>query len=111
MIPQQLYHYELAELLNRAKGYCSLLNETDADGISVAQKILSIFEFKIPYFVGPLRKNDETKNAWIVRKAEGKILPWNFEQMVDLDASEKGFIERMTNRCTYLPDEEVLPVN
>lgn len=111
VIPQQLYHYELAELLNRAKGYCSLLNETDADGISVAQKILSIFEFKIPYFVGPLRKNDETKNAWIVRKAEGKILPWNFEQMVDLDASEKGFIERMTNRCTYLPDEEVLPVN
>ena len=48
VIPQQLYHYELAELLNRAKGYCSLLDETDADGISVAQKILSIFEFKIP---------------------------------------------------------------
>ena len=31
--------------------------------------------------------------------------------MVDLDASERGFIERMTNSCTYLPGEEVLPAN
>ena len=43
------------------------------------------------------------------RKAEGKILPWNFDQMVDKDASEKEFIRRMTNTCTYLPSESVLP--
>ena len=111
VIPQQLYRYELAEILRRAKEYCAFLNETDEDGISVERKILSIFEFRIPYFVGPLKKTDGRENAWIVRKAEGKLLPWNFENLVDFDASEKGFIARMTNRCTYLPAEEVLPVN
>ena len=111
VIPQQLYRQELAEILTHAKRYCAFLDRADEDGITVEQKILSIFEFKIPYFVGPLRKTDEKKNAWIVRKAEGKILPWNFDRMVDLDASERGFIERMTNSCTYLPGEEVLPAN
>ncbi len=62
----------------------------------------------MPYYVGPLRQ-DNSENAWIKRKAEGKILPWNFDQMVDKDASEKEFIRRMTNTCTYLPSESVLP--
>ena len=64
-------------------------------------------EFRIPYFVGPL--NTHSKFAWLKRKADGKIYPWNFEQKVDLDASEQAFIKRMTNKCTYLPGEDVLP--
>lgn len=110
VIPQQLYRYELQEILNHAQEYLPMLLEADEDGITVKEKILSIFEFKIPYFVGPLHKTDSNK-AWLVRKQEGRILPWNFEQLVDLDASEQGFIQRMINRCTYLPREEVLPVN
>ena len=31
------------------------------------------------------------------------------DQKVDLDASEEAFIKRMTNVCTYLPGEDVLP--
>ena len=42
------------------------------------------------------------------RKA-GKITPWNYKDMVDEDASENAFIRRMTNKCTYLPTEDVLP--
>lgn len=106
VIPQQLYRCELAEILSRAKVYLPLLNETDTDGITNEQKILSIFDFRIPYYVGPL--NPCSPHAWIERKA-GKIYPWNFEQMVDLDASEQAFINRMTNSCTYLPGEDVLP--
>lgn len=110
VIPQQLYRYELQEILNHAQEYLPMLLEADEDGITVKEKILSIFDFKIPYFVGPLHKTDSNK-AWLVRKQEGRILPWNFEQLVDLDESEQGFIQRMINRCTYLPGEEVLPVN
>ncbi|MBQ3783547.1 MAG: type II CRISPR RNA-guided endonuclease Cas9 [Lachnospiraceae bacterium] len=106
VIPCQLYEYELRKILNNAAKYLDFLNETDGE-ISTKDKIVSIFTFKIPYFVGPL--NSHSKYAWIQRKQEGKIYPWNFEEMVDLDMSEQKFIERMTNTCTYLPGENVLP--
>lgn len=66
---------------------------------------LSVFRYKIPYYVGPL--NEKSSFAWISRKA-GKIAPWNYKDMVDEDASENAFIRRMTNKCTYLPTEDVL---
>ena len=107
IIPQQLYRMELDQLLRNAEGYLPLLRQCDADGLTVKEKILSIFSFHIPYYVGPL--NRSSGNAWFQRKADGKILPWNLEKIVDLDASEDAFIRRMTNQCTYLPGEDVLP--
>jgi len=106
VIPNQLYWYELTSILKNAEKYLAFLGEQDSDGLSVSKKIESVFLFRVPYFVGPL--NAHSSNAWIVRKA-GKIYPWNFDQMVDLDASEQQFIQKMTNHCTYLPDEPVLP--
>lgn len=106
IIPNQLYKYELKVILNNACGYLPFLNEKDKDGLTVADKIISIFTFRIPYFVGPL--NSHSQYAWLERKAE-KIYPWNFDKVVDLDASENNFIRRLTNKCTYLPDCDVLP--
>lgn len=108
VIPYQLYYDELKQILENAESYLPFLSERDADGLSVSEKLLTVFEFRIPYYVGPLRK-DNSQFAWIERKAEGELRPWNFERMVDLDASEKAFIDRMTKRCTYLPGERVLP--
>ena len=110
VIPYQLYWFELNKVLENAKGYLPFLSVPDENGITVAYKILSVFEFKVPYYVGPLKENCNSKyNHWMVRKAEGKIFPWNFDNMVDLDASEEAFISRLTNSCTYLPGEDVLP--
>lgn len=109
IIPQQLYRQELAEVLKRAEGYLPMLTQRDADGLTVSEKLLSIFDFRIPYYVGPLAKVPGG-TAWIVRK-QGRILPWNFDEMVDRDASETAFIQKMINRCSYLPDQDVLPVN
>lgn len=106
VIPHQLYDAELHRILKNAEGYLPFLSKKDADGLSVSDKIISIFKFRIPYYVGPLNK--KSSHAWLERKA-GKIYPWNFEQMVDLDASEENFIRNMTGRCTYLPSENVLP--
>lgn len=112
VIPYQLYWYELSTILEKAKAYIPFLNEKDGDGVSGAEKVLSVFEFRVPYYVGPLKENpNKVKhlNHWMVRGAEGVIYPWNFDKMVDLDASENAFIARMTNSCTYIPGEDVLP--
>ncbi len=85
------------------------LNNKDKYG-TVADKILSIMKFRIPYYVGPLVNPEGNDTSWIVRKA-GKIYPWNFDEMVDKDKSEEEFIGRMTAKCTYIAGEDVLPKN
>ena len=107
VIPYQLYLYELRRILEKAQTYLPFLSVPDADGLTPAEKLMSVMKFRIPYFVGPL--NRHSPRAWIERKADGKIYPWNFEDMVDLDKSEEGFIKKLTNSCTYLPGENVLP--
>lgn len=107
IIPQQLYRMELDKILETAQGYLPMLFQKDEDGISTAKKIQAIFSFRIPYYVGPL--NEYSPNAWLIRKPDTKILPWNLEEIVDLDASEEAFIRQMTNFCTYLPGEKVVP--
>lgn len=109
IIPYQLYYHELKTILQKAERYLPFLSAKDSDGLTAMKKLLSIMTFRIPYFVGPLCKA-HSDNAWIERKAEGKIYPWNFDRMVDLDASEAAFIRKMTNMCTYLPDQPVLPM-
>ena len=110
VIPYQLYMVELEIILENAGKHYPFLLHVDEDGYSNIEKLKSIFKFKIPYYVGPLR-TDNTSYGWMKRKAErvGKIYPWNFDDMVDLDASEKAFINKMTNTCTYIPGENVLP--
>ncbi len=109
VIPYQLYYHELMCLLKKAEKYLPFLQAKDKDGYTNTDKLLSIFTFRIPYFVGPLNKASDF--SWFKRKAEGKIYPWNFAKQVDFDKSEEGFIRRMTNKCTYLPEEDVLPLN
>lgn len=108
VIPYQLYYYELKKILDNAQRYLPFLLEKDSEGYVNRDKILSVMEFRIPYYVGPLR-TDNGKFAWMKRKSDGKIYPWNFEEKVDLDGSEQEFIRRMTNKCTYVAGEDVLP--
>ena len=111
-IPNQVHIQELKAILDNAKKYLPFLNEKDEYG-TVAEKIISIAKFRIPYYVGPLstRHKEQGANSWIVRKQEGRIYPWNFEEMVDLEQSNKEFIQRMKNKCTHLIGEDVLPKN
>lgn len=108
IIPYQLYYFELNRLLEKVSIYLPFINEKDVDGYITKNKLLSIMEFRIPYYVGPLHK-ENSSFAWIERKAKGRIYPWNYEEKIDLDASEQAFIDKMTNQCSYLPGEDVLP--
>lgn len=106
VIPYQLYYVELKKILENAEKYLPFLSETDEEGYLTKDKILSVFTFRIPYYVGPL--NASSPYAWIKRKA-GRITPWNFSEMVDENESEQGFINKLIGVCSYLPGEKVLP--
>lgn len=107
VIPCQLHVTELEKILENASGYLSFLNQADSDGITVAQKIISIFKFRIPYYVGPL--NRQSPNHWVVRSNE-KIYPWNFDKVVHVGESAEQFIINLIGRCSYTGDY-VLPKN
>lgn len=110
VIPYQIHELELNQILENAKAYYPFLGDKDENGISTIEKIQSIFRFRIPYYVGPL--NDAHKDdgfCWAVRRSSKKIYPWNFTDIIDLEESANMFIRRMTNKCTYLAGEDVLP--
>lgn len=110
VVPYQVHKMELNRILERAERYLPFLSEKDSDGICTKEKIMQIFEFRVPYYVGPLNTN-QNEHAWAVRRegAAGRILPWNIEQQIDYAKSGEQFIRRMTNKCTYLIGKDVLP--
>lgn len=111
VIPYQVHLQELKAILGNAEKYFPFLQE-EQDGLTVSEKIIMLMTFRIPYYVGPL--HTESKFAWAVRRKgfeKISITPWNFDKAIDADASEEEFIRRMTNKCTYLWGEDVLPAN
>ncbi len=111
-IPYQLHLEELKIILENAGAYLPFLKETDENGLTVEEKILQLMKFRIPYYVGPLNdRHKENGFAWVVKKTGEKVFPWNFEEVVDVQASAEAFIRRMTNKCTYLAGADVLPKN
>ena len=85
----------MKKILSNAERYLPFLREKDETGLSVSEKIMKLFSFQIPYYVGPLAKNDNSRFAWIVRKSDDAIRPWNFEECVDVDATAEMFIRRI----------------
>lgn len=109
IIPNQAHSAELKQILKNAQVHHTFLREKDETGLTVADKIQQIFEFQIPYYVGPLNIQHKGKggNAWVEFKegTSGRILPWNFEERVDTMASAEAFISKMVRHCTYLSEE------
>lgn len=113
VIPYQLHEEELLKILENASTDFPFLNKEDKDGLSTKEKIHMLLTFKIPYYVGPLNTTHANKTgfAWAVKNSPERIMPWNFERVIDLEASHEKFINKMTNKCTYLKGEDVLPKN
>lgn len=107
VVPMQVNEEELKAILDNAKDYLPFLNSCDENGVSVYDKIIKIFEYRIPYYVGPL--NTHTEKSWLKRKDGVKIYPWNFDDVVDIDSSAEKFINNLTSKCTYLPECDVIP--
>lgn len=109
VIPYQLHLQELKIILSKAETYLPFLKVRDQYG-TVSDKIISLFTFRIPYYVGPI--NEHAGSCWVVKKdKQGKVYPWNFTEKIDVEKSAEGFIRNLTNKCTYLIGEDVLPKN
>lgn len=101
-IPYQLHYQELEKILENQAQYYQTIQENK-------QHILELMKFRIPYYVGPLAQEGRSRFAWIVRNSNEKILPWTFDDVVNVDETAEKFIRRMTNKCTYLINEDVIP--
>jgi len=112
-LPYQIHNIELVKIIeNQGKYYPFLLQKTENGNY----RIQEILKFRIPYYVGPLNdttmdKNKKNPNAWACRKNNETITPFNFDEVINKDASAAKFIERMISHCTYLLEEKVLPAN
>lgn len=107
VIPMQFNKKELVAIINNQKEYYPDLF-TDSNISYIEQ----IFSFKREYFIGPIDfdKNNKSKFSWVVQKETAlnkkqKIYPWNFYDVVDKKETQKNFIQRMLNHCTYLKGE------
>lgn len=106
-IPYQLNLIEMDKILTQQGGYYKELKDNK-------EILLKMLTSKIPYYVGPLNNNNKGNRnfAWMTKKAgkeNEKVYPWNVKDVVDIDVTAEDFITRMTNYCTYLPNEKVLP--
>ena len=124
VIPYQLHQLELDKIIENQSKYYPFLKEINPVSSHLKEapyKLDELIRFRVPYYVGPLiSPNESTKDiqtkknqnfAWMIRKEEGQITPWNFDQKVDRIESANKFIKRMTTKDTYLFGEDVLPAN
>lgn len=127
VIPYQLNELELNAILeNQGKYYPFLLKKNPVVNNDKwirrhPYELDQLLAFRIPYFVGPLITPEEQAKkspnasgqiyAWMVRREEGKITPWNFWQKVDLGKTAEAFIQRMVKTDSVLLEEKVLPDN
>lgn len=104
-IPNQIQAEELTKILDAQGKYYPTLREN-------REKILSICTFRLPYYVGPLYQDKNSPfQKWIVRDMTQPAYPWNFFDVVNQTKTAEGFIANLTNKCTYLPIEDVLPLH
>ncbi|MHC9532590.1 type II CRISPR RNA-guided endonuclease Cas9 [Dellaglioa sp. L3N] len=117
-IPHQLHQKELDQIIENQKQYYPWLAEINPNGQrknTAYYKLDELVNFRVPYYVGPMitaddqQKSSNAKFAWMIRKEQGAITPWNFDDKVDRQASANEFIKRMTTTDTYLLAEDVLP--
>ncbi|MGN0394857.1 MAG: type II CRISPR RNA-guided endonuclease Cas9, partial [Coprococcus sp.] len=115
VIPNQLHALEMKAILSKAETYLPFLLSKDESGHTLSERIVMLFTFHIPYYVGPLGQNhigETGYNIWARRRPgeeKGRIYPWNFEQKIDTKAAAEEFIKRMVRHCTYLDGEITLP--
>lgn len=102
-IPNQLHEEELIMILKQQSKYYPSLSEN-------MDRIRLLCSFRLPYFVGPLNTKSPFQK-WLVRSDEKPVTPWNFYQVVNKSETANGFIRNLTNKCTYLLTEDVVPLH
>lgn len=82
VIPYQIHLYELKKILGNLRDKIDLIKENE-------DKLVQLFEFRIPYYVGPLNKIDDGK--------EGKFTYFNAMFGLDFTRTEDNYINAALN--------------
>ncbi len=98
LFPKQINEVELDKIVNN-------MVKNHPETATIKNKIKPLFNFRVPYYVGPLTG----VNSWAVKKNDEKITPWNFDDVIDKAKTNEAFMRKMTCKCTYLRGEDVLP--
>lgn len=94
VIPMQLHLKELKCILNQAEKSLSFLNEkVENSENTYKDRIISLFSFTTPYYMG-----HEYKFEWEYSKE-------------DYVKAQENFMNNLVQKCTYLPEYNVLPKN
>ncbi len=123
VIPYQLNALELNKIIeNQGKYYPFLLtlnpSSNKADRKNSRYALTKLLTFKIPYYVGPMKTHEDqikdgiskkSQFAWMVRKQDGAITPWNFYNKVDIVKTADVFIKNAIGTDTYLFNVPVMP--
>ena len=115
--PNREHLSELKRILDhQAKYYPCIAENRD--------RILALCSFYIPYFVGPLVQKAGVSpfRPWIAYTPvagdetdiknylkNNPVRPWNFEERIDLQTTAENYTTALINRCTFMPQEKVLP--
>ena len=103
-IPYQNSLYEARKILQTQKEFHKEITP------EIIEKIIQLISFRIPYYIGPLEKYEGNSTfAWSTRLKDENVTPFNFNEVIDRGESASNFITRMTNKCSYLIFEDVLP--
>lgn len=110
-IPHQLHLEEMRAVIENQKAYWPTLAEH-------GEKICKLLDFRLPYYIGPLGNQGNPRRskpfAWAIRRPgmEGEpVYPWNFDEVIDRDASAEAFITNLTGECSYYLGKKVIPKN
>lgn len=117
LIPNQLQMLEAKAILDNAEKHHDFLRQPGAEGLTIRQMIESLISFRIPYYVGPLNQTHRFNRAkptgsafaWATKTTDEPVRPWNFHRVIDESQSAIDFIANLTNKCSFLIGEDVLP--
>lgn len=100
VIPHQLHLDELEMIIDNASTKYPFLSD-------IRDKLVLLFTFRVPYYYGPL--NDKSPYSNVERKQFAAVTPWNFDEIFDENKTREKFMKKLTNNCTYLSGETVMP--
>ena len=100
LIPHQLHLIELEQIIDNCKDKYPFVYENK-------EKLIALFKFRVPYYYGPLDTRSEFSN--VERKSIETITPWNINEVVDDNKTREKFMRKLTNTCSYLFSESVMP--
>ena len=92
VIPYQLHLKELEKIIDMQSKFYPWLAEKNPNKKRqnrAKYKLSELVAFRVPYYVGPLiTSEDQSKSsnanfAWMNRKEQGRITPWNFDRKED----------------------------